>query len=61
MTKCPDCLKEVVEHKKKWKYRKFDVESFSCECGTDFRTYKLDGKDNFILKKSKNEKRYRKP
>lgn len=54
-------MKEVVEHKKKWKYGKFDVKSFSCECGTDFRTYKLDGKDNFILKKSKNEKRYRKP
>ena len=61
MVKCPDCLREYEEHKKKWKYGSFDVETFSCECGTDFRTYKLDGKHSFTLKKSKSDKRFTKP
>jgi len=60
MTKCPDCLKEYHEHKKKWKYGQFDVEAFSCECGTDFREYKLEGKHSFTLKKAKKDNRWKK-
>ena len=60
MVKCPDCLKESVDHKKNWKCGKFDVESYLCECGTDFRTYKINGTEKFKLKKSKNDSRYRK-
>jgi hypothetical protein len=53
MAKCPDCLKEITEIKKKWKYGKFDVEAYSCECGANFRSYKIDGNERFKLKKSK--------
>ncbi len=53
MGKCPDCMKEYREHKKKWKYGPFDVEAYSCECGTDFRVYRKGGADSFVLKKEK--------
>ena len=61
MTKCPDCMKEIAESKKKWAYGKFDVEAFSCECGTDFRSYKKDGVESFKLKKEKTSGRWKKP
>ena len=53
-------MKEYHEHKKKWKYGKFDVEAYSCECGTDFREYKIKGKSNFTLKKTDKDKKWRK-
>ncbi len=46
-------MKEYREHKKKWKYGPFDVEAYSCECGTDFRVYRKGGADSFVLKKEK--------
>ena len=58
MTKCPDCLREITECKKRWKYSSFDVEAFTCECGTDFRSYKKDGVESFKLKKTKTDKHY---
>lgn len=61
MVKCPDCVKEYHDFKKKWKYGKFDVEAYACECGTDFRTYKQDGKHSFTLKKAEKDKSWRKP
>ena len=61
MVKCPDCLKEITETNKKWKFGQFDVEAFSCECGTDFRSYKKDGVDSFKLKKNKTDKKWKKP
>ncbi len=61
MVKCPDCMKEHAEYKKKWKYGQFDVEAYTCTCGTDFREYKLEGKRSYTLKKNKKDKRYRKP
>ena len=61
MVKCPDCMREYTEHRKKWKYSCFDVEAYSCECGTDFRSYKKDDTESFKLKKSKTDKQYRKP
>ena len=36
MVKCPDCMKEHEEYKKKWKYGNSDVEAYACVCGTDF-------------------------
>jgi hypothetical protein len=61
MAKCPDCMKEVSTLSNEWKYGRFDVEAYSCECGTDFRSYKKAGKEVFKLKKSKNDYKYRKP
>ncbi len=60
VTKCPDCLREVNESKKKWKFGQYNVEAFSCECGTDFRSYKKEGIDSFKLKKDKNDGKWRK-
>ena len=60
VVKCPDCLRKYTEQKKKWKYGKFDVEAYSCECGTDFRTYKQEGKHSFILKRNKKDKNWKK-
>ena len=60
MGKCPDCMKEYREHKKKWKYGRFDVEAYTCECGTNFREYSLEGKHNYTLKNNKNTKGWRK-
>lgn len=54
-------MKEYRNHKKKWKYGSFDVEAYSCECGTDFREYKKDGRQSFTLKKSKESKNWTKP
>ena len=54
-------MREYTEYYKKWKYGQFDVEAYSCECGTDFRSYKKDGIESFKLKKSKTDKKYRKP
>ena len=53
-------MKEYQKYKKKWKYGRFDVEAFKCECGTDFREYYVGGKSSFQLKKTKNGK-WRKP
>ncbi len=60
MGKCPDCMREYHEHKKKWRYGHFDVEAYSCECGTDFGEYKKDGKPSFTLKKQKKGKVWKK-
>lgn len=60
MGKCPDCMKEYQEYKKKWKYGQFEVEAFTCECGTDFRDYKREGKHKFTLKKPKKGKGWKK-
>jgi len=60
MGKCPDCMKEYHEHKKKWKFGKFDVEAYSCECGTDFREHKKGEKHSFTLKKTKKTNRWKK-
>ncbi len=49
-----------MKQNKKWKYGKFEVEAYSCECGTDFRTYRLEGKPSFALKKSKKDKSWKK-
>ena len=61
MVKCPDCKRESAEHNKKWKYGRYDVESYLCECGTDFRSYKQEGIEKFKLKKNKTDKHYQKP
>ncbi len=60
MPKCPDCMKEYKEYKKKWKYGKFDVEAYTCECGTDFREYSVNGKRSFTLRKTR-KGRWKKP
>jgi hypothetical protein len=60
MVKCPDCMREQREQKKKWKFGKFDVEAYSCECGTDLRTYSAEGKPSFALKKNKKIKYWKK-
>ena len=60
MVKCPDCMREHEDYKKKWKYGRFDVEAYACVCGTDFREYKVEGERNFALKKSKKDKRWKK-
>ena len=54
-------MKEYAEYKKRWKYGKFDVEAYTCVCGTNFREYKLKGKHSFTLKKTKKDKRWKKP
>ena len=61
MAVCPDCKKKQVKLEKKWKYGPFDVEAYSCKCGTEFRSYKKDGVESFKLKKNKSSKRHRKP
>jgi len=60
LVKCPDCGKLYTEYKKKWKYGQFDVEAYSCECGTAFRSYKIEDQESFKLKKSKTDKFYKK-
>lgn len=56
MGKCPDCMKEYKQHKKKWKYASFDVEAYTCECGTDFREYTSKGKHSFTMKRKKGKR-----
>jgi len=58
---CPDCNRVITEIKRKWKDGKYDVEGFCCECGTEFESYKEDGKESFTLKKGKTDKQYHKP
>jgi hypothetical protein len=53
-------MREYKEHKKKWKYGRFDVETYACSCGTDFREYTKDGKHSFTLKKTKKSKQWKK-
>jgi hypothetical protein len=60
VVKCPDCMREYEEYKKKWKYGKFDVEAYSCECGTKFREYKLEGKHSFTLERNRETKKWKK-
>ena len=61
LVNCPDCGKEYKEYKKKWKYGQFDVEVYSCTCGTDLRSYKKDDVESFKLKRSKTDKQFHKP
>ena len=53
MAKCPSCGKEVSKLEKKWKYSKFTVSAYLCDCGTVFRDYAEDGKHRFTLKYQK--------
>ena len=50
MVKCPNCKNEVSKPKKTWKYMGFDVQAYSCDCGTRFREYTKNGKHSFTLK-----------
>lgn len=56
VAKCPACRKEITKAKKAWKYSRFNVRAYACECGTDFREYERDGKHSFTLKRSKDGK-----
>ena len=53
MVKCPACKKEFDKYKKTWKYGRFQVRAYTCECGTDFREYTQAGKHSFTLKLKK--------
>ena len=53
MPKCPNCKKEQGEPNKTWKYGRFTVQAYSCDCGTDFREYTKAGKHSFTLKLKK--------
>jgi len=53
MVRCPNCQKEIGEEEKKWKYRQFQVQAYSCKCGTKFREYTKAGKHSFTLKLKK--------
>lgn len=61
MVKCPACRKEVGEAKKAWKYGRFQVQAYACECGTDFREYTYKERHSFMLKKGKKDKKWVKP
>jgi len=50
MTQCPNCKKEIGRPTKAWKYGKFRVQVYLCNCGTRFREYTRDGKHSFMLK-----------
>jgi hypothetical protein len=56
MVKCPDCKREFDKAEKAWRYGQFDVEAYSCECGTDFRDYSIRGKHSFFLKRNRKSK-----
>jgi hypothetical protein len=60
MGKCPNCMKEYREYKKKWKYGRFDVEAYACDCGTIFREYTINGKYNFTLRRIKKGRGWKK-
>ena len=51
-------MKEVAKIKNSWRFGIFNVEAFSCECGTNFRSFKKDGIERFKLKKSKGSKSF---
>lgn len=53
MAKCPNCKKEIAKPKKTWTYGQFEVQSYSCNCGTRFREYTKAGKHSFTLKVQK--------
>jgi hypothetical protein len=53
MAKCPNCKTELNKPKKKWTYGRFEVQAYSCDCGTDFREYTKAGKHAFTLKLNK--------
>ena len=53
MVKCPSCKKYVKEERKAWKYGKFNVKAYVCDCGTEFRDYSISGKYKFTLKHEK--------
>ena len=59
MVRCPNCKKEHQKYEKKWKYANFDVETYSCDCGTSFREYTIDKKHSFTLRRAKNENRWK--
>jgi len=58
---CPDCNRVITEIKRKWKDGPYDVEDFRCACGTEFESYKKDGKESFKLKKDKTDNNIQKP
>lgn len=53
MPKCPVCGKTIQKETKAWKYGRFDVKGYDCECGADFRDYYIGEKFKFTLKKEK--------
>jgi len=53
MVKCPNCKRELTKPKKTWTYGQFEVQAYSCECGTNFREYTKDGKHSFTLQLKK--------
>jgi hypothetical protein len=47
--KCPKCGKNKKIPNKSWQYGIFKVDTYSCDCGTQFRVYKslfLDWDEN---------------
>lgn len=60
MVKCPDCMRKHDNHNKNWTYGHFDVKAYTCDCGTNFRTYNIRGKQSFLLKKNKKIKYWKK-
>jgi len=58
MGKCPECKKEVVKPSKKWKYSRYTVEHFECDCGTNFRQYSKEGKLSHTLKYKKGKDKH---
>jgi hypothetical protein len=53
MAKCPNCQKVIQKPHKSWVYGIFKVDSYSCDCGTNFREYTKSGKLIFTLRLQK--------
>jgi len=53
MVKCLNCKRELTKPKKTWTYSQFEVQAYSCECGTNFREYTMDGEHSFTLQLKK--------
>lgn len=53
MVKCPNCKRELTNPKKTWTYGQFEVQAYSCQCGTKFREYTKEEKHSFMLKLEK--------
>jgi len=54
MTKCPKCRKEVMKHRKIWKYGTFTVRAYFCPfCQTKFMDYEKQGRNSFTLRLEK--------
>ena len=52
MVKCPNCKKEM-KPKKSWSYWVFNVNAYSCDCGTKLREYMKNGQRAFTLIRAK--------